>query len=93
MAKDPFINYKFRDLKIFGSTTYMWIIDAKRIKLDSKSHKLMLTGYSDNHKSYWLSDVDNDGLMLSKIWFLMKKVGTLCSLLLSKALKINLQRK
>lgn len=57
---------KISHLKVFGSTTYVWIPDAKRTKLDSQSEKLMLTGYSDNHKAYQLIDVNTNCLTYSR---------------------------
>eukprot|EP00253_Pinus_taeda_P014527 PITA_14527 len=47
-ARKPKINH----LKVFGSVAYVWTPAAKRPKLDSKSQKLMMTGYSDHHKAY-----------------------------------------
>lgn len=57
---------KISHLRVFGSITYAWIPDAKRTKLDSKRQKLMLIGYSDNHKACWLIDVDIDCLTFSR---------------------------
>jgi hypothetical protein len=42
---------KFNHLKVFGSTTYTRIPDEKRTKLDPKRKKMMIIGYSDNHKA------------------------------------------
>lgn len=50
-------------LKVFGSFAYVWILDAKCTKLDSKGQKLMFIGYSGNHKAYQLIDVDIDCLI------------------------------
>jgi hypothetical protein len=57
---------KVSHLKVFGSTAYTWIPAAKRTKLDPKSKKMMLTGYSDTHKAYRLVDVDTDKVSFSK---------------------------
>jgi len=43
---------KVSPLKVFGSTAYVYILDAHRIKLHTKRKKLFLTRYSDNHKAY-----------------------------------------
>lgn len=59
-------NQKSPTSGFFGSTANVWIPDAKRTKLDFKSHKLMLIGYSDNHKAYWLIDVAIDCLTFSR---------------------------
>lgn len=59
-------NPRISHLKVFGSLAYVWILDAKHSKLDSKSQKLMFIGYSDNHKAYRLIDVDIDHLMFSR---------------------------
>lgn len=53
-------------LKVFGSTTHVWIPKAKRAKLDSKTQQLMFTGYNDNHKAYRLIDVEKDLLIVSR---------------------------
>ena len=45
-------------LKVFGSLAFVWIPDASRTKLDAKSQKLMLVGYSSLHKAYRLIDVE-----------------------------------
>ena len=58
----PRINH----LKVFGSLAYVGIPDTKRTKLDSKSQKLMLTGYSHTHKAYRLIDVNTDRLIFSR---------------------------
>lgn len=57
---------KISHLKVFGSVAYVWIPDAKRSKLDSKSQKLMMTGYSDHHKAYRLIDIDTERLIFSR---------------------------
>eukprot|EP00253_Pinus_taeda_P025809 PITA_25809 len=56
---------KISHLKVFGSIAYVWILAAKRSKLDSKSQKLMMTGYSDHHKAYRLIDIDTGRLSFS----------------------------
>jgi hypothetical protein len=38
-------------LKVFGSTTYVWIPNEKRTKLDPKIKILMITRYNKNHKA------------------------------------------
>jgi hypothetical protein len=57
---------KVSHLKVFGSTTYTWIPVAKQTKLDPKSKKMMLTGYSDTHKAYRLVDVDTNKVGFSR---------------------------
>lgn len=57
---------KISHLKVFGSIAYVWIPAAKRSKLDTKSQKLMMTGYSDQHKAYRLIDLDTDSLIFSR---------------------------
>ena len=57
---------KISHLKVFGSTTFVWILDAKHTKLDAKSEKLMLTRYSDNHKAYQVVDIKIDHLIFSR---------------------------
>ena len=44
-------------LKVLGSLAFIWIPDVSRTKLDAKSQKLMLAGYSSLHKAYRLIDV------------------------------------
>lgn len=56
---------KISHLKVFGSTAYVWIPNAKRTKLDSKNRILMFTRYSDNHKVYRPTNVDTDHLIFS----------------------------
>lgn len=51
---------KLRHLKDFGSTTYTWIQNSKRTKLDPKSKKLMITGYTDSRKAYRLVNIDTN---------------------------------
>ena len=53
-------------MKVLVSLAYVWIPDAKRTKLDSKSQKLMFTGYSHTHKAYRLIDVNTDRLIFSR---------------------------
>eukprot|EP00253_Pinus_taeda_P004464 PITA_04464 len=57
---------KISHLKVFGSIAYVWIPAAKRSKLDSKSQKLMMTGYSDHHKAYRLIDIATGRLSFSR---------------------------
>lgn len=57
---------KISHLKVFGSIAYVWIPAAKCSKLDSKSQKLMMTGYSDHHKAYRLIDIDIGCLSFSR---------------------------
>jgi hypothetical protein len=57
---------KVSHLKVFGSTAHTWIPAAKRTKLDLKSKKMMLTGYSNTHKAYRLVDVDIDQVSFSR---------------------------
>lgn len=57
---------KISHLKVFGSTAYVWIPDATRTKLDSKSQKLMFIGYNVNHKAYRLVDIDTNNLIFSR---------------------------
>eukprot|EP00253_Pinus_taeda_P036060 PITA_36060 len=57
---------KISDLKVFGSIAYVWIPAAKRSKLDSKSQKLMMTGYNDHHKAYRLIDIATGRLSFSR---------------------------
>eukprot|EP00253_Pinus_taeda_P006391 PITA_06391 len=57
---------KISHLKVFGSIAYTWIPAAKRSKLDSKSQKLMMTGYSDHHKAYRLIDIATGRLSFSR---------------------------
>lgn len=54
---------RISQLKVFGSTAFVWILEAKHTKLDAKSQKLMLTGYSDTHKAYQLVDIKTDCLI------------------------------
>eukprot|EP00253_Pinus_taeda_P004550 PITA_04550 len=56
---------KINHLKVFGSVAYVWIPAAKCSKLDSKSQKLMMTGYSDHHKAYRLIDIATSRLSFS----------------------------
>ena len=53
-------------LKVFGSTSYTWIPDEKRIKLDPKSKKLMIIRYNDTHKAYKLVDIDTNKVSFSR---------------------------
>ena len=53
-------------LKVFGSLAFVWIPDASRTKLDAKSQKLMLAGYSSLHKAYHLIDVATSRLIYSR---------------------------
>ena len=62
-------------MKVFGSLAYVWIPDAKHIKLDSKSQKLMFTGYSHTHKAYRLIDVNTDRLIFSRDVVFDKELG------------------
>ena len=57
---------KISHLKVFGSIAYVWIPTAKRSKLDSKSQKLMMTGYNDHHKAYRLIDIATGRLSFSR---------------------------
>lgn len=57
---------KVGHLKVFSSTTHVWIPNAKRAKLDSKSQTLMFTNYNENHKAYKLIDVETDHLIFSR---------------------------
>jgi len=57
---------KISHLKVFGSVAYVWIPAAKHSKLDSKSQKLMMTGYNDHHKAYRLIDIDTGHLSFSR---------------------------
>eukprot|EP00253_Pinus_taeda_P006482 PITA_06482 len=57
---------KISHLKVFGSIAYVWIPAAKRSKLDSKSQKLMMTGYNDHHKAYRLIDIATGRLSFSR---------------------------
>eukprot|EP00253_Pinus_taeda_P006371 PITA_06371 len=57
---------KISHLKVFGSIAYVWIPTAKRSKLDSRSQKLMMTGYSDHHKAYRLIDIATGRLSFSR---------------------------
>lgn len=66
---------KVSHLNIFGSTTYVWIPDAKRTKLDSKSQKLMLKGYIENQKAYRLIDVNTDLLTFNRNMVIDEEVG------------------
>jgi hypothetical protein len=66
---------KVSHLKVFGSTAYTWIPAAKRTKLDPKSKKMMLTGYSDTHKAYILVDVDTDKVIFSRHVVVNEEVG------------------
>jgi hypothetical protein len=63
-------------LKVFGSTSYTWILAAKQAKLDPKSKKMILTGYSDTHKPYRLVDVDTDKMSFSRDVVDEEEVGT-----------------
>jgi hypothetical protein len=62
-------------LKVFGSTAYTWIPDAKQTKLDLKSKNMMLTGYSDTHKAYRLVDVDTNMVSFSRDVVVDEEVG------------------
>jgi len=53
-------NPRVNNIKVFGSTTYAWILEDKKTKSDPKSKKLMIIGYNDSHKSYILVDVDTN---------------------------------
>eukprot|EP00253_Pinus_taeda_P002353 PITA_02353 len=57
---------KISHLKVFGSVAYVWIPATKRSKLDSKSQKLMMTGYSDHHKAYRSIDIATGCLSFSR---------------------------
>ena len=76
---------KVSHLKVFGSTAYTWIPATKRTKLDSKSKKMMLTGYNDTHKAYRLVDVDTDKVSFSRDVVVDEEVGPFSQ----KALKIQ----
>ena len=52
-------------LKVFGSLAFVWIPNASHTKLDAKSQKLMLAGYSSLHKAYRLIDVETSHLIYS----------------------------
>ena len=53
-------------LKVFGSLAFVWIPNASRTKLDAKSQKLMLAGYSSLHKAYRLIDIETSHLLYSR---------------------------
>ena len=48
------------NLRVFGSTAYLHIHDKKRKKMDLKSKKLVMVGYSDDtgQKGYQLFDLE-----------------------------------
>jgi hypothetical protein len=66
---------KVSHLKVFGSTTYTWIPDEKRTKLDPKRKNMMITGYNDNHKSYRLVDIDTNKVRFSRDVVVDEEVG------------------
>jgi hypothetical protein len=68
-------NPKVSHLEVFGSTAYTWIPAVKRTKLDPKSKKMMLIGYSDTHKAYRLVDVDTDKMSFSRDVVVDEEVG------------------
>jgi hypothetical protein len=70
-GRKPRVNH----LKVFGSTTYAWIPDEKRTKLDPKRKKLMITGYNDSHKAYRLVDVDTNQLSFNRDVIVDEEVG------------------
>ena len=53
-------------LIVFGSLAFVWIPDASHTKLDAKSQKLLLAGYSNLHKAYRLIDVETSRLLYSR---------------------------
>ena len=57
---------KISHLKVFGSFAFVWIPNASRTKLDAKSQKFMLIGYSSLHKAYRLIDIDTSRLLYSR---------------------------
>ena len=56
---------KISHLQFFGSLAFVWIFDASHTKLDAKSQKLMLVGYSSLHQAYRLIDVETSRLIYS----------------------------
>ena len=53
-------------IRIFGSDAFVFIPDVKRSKLDNKSEKLKLVGYSETSKAYRLLNVNNNKITLSR---------------------------
>ena len=70
-SKEAWLGRKPRisHLKVFGSLAFVWIPDASCTKLDAKSQKLMLAGYSSLHKAYRLIDVETSCLIYSRVVF------------------------
>ena len=67
-SEEAWLGRKFRisHLKVFGSLAFIWIPDVSCTKLDAKSQKLMLVGYSSLHKAYHLIDVETSCLIYSQ---------------------------
>ena len=57
---------KISHLKVFDSLAFVWIPDPSHTKLDAKSQKLMLAGYSSLHKAYRLINVETSRLIYSR---------------------------
>ena len=57
---------KVSHLNVFGSTSYTWILDQKRTKLDPKSKKLMIKRYNNTHKAYRLVDTNTNKVSFSR---------------------------
>ncbi|XP_065083212.1 uncharacterized protein LOC135705409 [Ochlerotatus camptorhynchus] len=53
-------------LQMLGSPAYEWIPGEKRNKLEAKSRKLLLVGYSSQHKAYRFLNPNNDKLTVSR---------------------------
>lgn len=63
------------NLKVSGSTTYTWIPNERRTKLDLKSRKIIIIGYNNNHKACRLVDIDIDTTSFSRDVVVNEEVG------------------
>ena len=52
--------------KFFGCDAYVHIPEEKRKKLDKKSHKCIMVGYSESFKAYMLYDHDTNKILIRR---------------------------
>eukprot|EP01018_Ginkgo_biloba_P039467 Gb_17388 [translate_table: standard] len=62
MTRKPFVS----NLRVFGCTAFVHVPDEKRQKLDDKSHKCILVGYSESSKAYRLWDPSQRKIVISR---------------------------
>eukprot|EP01018_Ginkgo_biloba_P019295 Gb_18146 [translate_table: standard] len=62
MTRKPSIS----NLRVFGCTAFVHVLDKKRQKLDDKSHKCILVRYSESSKAYRLWDPSQRKIVLSR---------------------------